>query len=490
MHIAEETFFLDPGFEGTLQQQIQRLVTEGILSGRFRSGQKLPSSRKLARRLGISRITVTLAYTELLAGDYLTARGRSGYYVSDTAPRPPELALPKAAQADSVDWTRAIGQRFAGGQRLTKPPDWRSYQYPFIYGQADATLFDHQNWRQCALQALGQRDFEALTADYFERDDPKLIEFIARQILPRRGINARPEQVLLTLGAQNALWLTAQVLLTQRRTAAIENPCYPGQREILGLTRCNLISVDVDENGLPPERLPADVDVVFTTPSHHCPTNATMPLQRRRELLARADKDDFILVEDDYEFEMSFLSPPSPALKSLDQGGRVVYIGSFSKSLFPGLRLGYLVGSEPIIREARALRATVLRHPPGHIQRTAAYFLSHGHYDALVNRMGQAFKRRRAVMDQAIRDTGLTIAGRDSFGGSSFWMQAPVGVDTEQLAQTLRAKGVLIEPGRSFFDADSGPNNTYRLAYSSISSRKIPAGIALIADALRGTGPS
>jgi len=490
MHIAEETFFLDPAFEGTLQQQIQRMVTEGILSGRFRSGQKLPSSRRLAKRLGISRITVTLAYTELLSGDYLTARGRSGYYVSETAPRPPELTLPRAPRTDTVDWGRAIGQRYSGGQTMTKPQDWRSYQYPFIYGQTDATLFDHQNWRQCALQALGQRDFEALTTDYYERDDQQLVEYIARHILPRRGINARPEEILLTLGAQNALWLTAQILLTQRRTAAMENPCYPGLRDILGQTRCNLVAMDVDANGLTPEQIPPGIDVLFTTPSHHCPTNATMPLSRRHQLLTLADQNDFVLVEDDYEFEMSFLRPPSPALKSLDTGGRVVYIGSFSKSLFPGLRLGYLVGSQPFIQEARALRATVLRHPPGHIQRTAAYFLSLGHYDALVNRMGQAYKRRRAVMDTAIREHGLSIAGQNINGGSSFWMKTPPHVDSSNLTERLKQKGVLIEPGGAFFQESDGLNNFYRLAYSSISSRKIPAGISLIAEAIRASGPN
>jgi len=485
MHIAEETFFLDPDFEGTLQQQIQHMVTQGILTGRFRTGQKLPSSRKLAKRLGISRITVTLAYNDLLSGDYLIARGRSGYYVSETAPRPPELTLPKVSQSDNVDWGRAIGQRYSDSHNITRPPDWRTYRYPFIYGQADATLFDHQNWRQCALQALGQRDFEALTSDYYERDDPKLIEFIARHILPRRGINARASQIMLTLGAQNALWLTAQVLLTQRRTAAMENPCYQGLREILSQTRCNLISIDVDENGLPAEMLPQGVDVVFTTPSHHCPTNATMPLARRRQLLSLASKNDFILVEDDYEFEMTFLNPPSPALKSLDKDGRVVHIGSFSKSLFPGLRLGYLVGSEAFIKEVRALRATVLRHPPGHIQRTAAYFLSLGHYDALINRMAQAYKQRRAVMDRAIRKNRLTPAGGDVNGGSSFWMKTPDHVDTVHLAQKLRTKGVLIEPGQVFFDPQAGPKNYYRLAYSSIPAERIPDGIALIAAALR-----
>ena len=148
-----------------------------------------------------------------------------------------------------------------------------------------------------------------------------------------------------------------------------------------------------------------------------------MPLDRRQRLLERARQDDFLIVEDDYEFEMSFLKPPSPSLKSLDRDGRVIYVGSFSKSLFPGLRLGYLVGSEPFIREARALRASVLRHPPGLMQRTAAYFLSLGHYDALIRRMSAAYFERRQIMDAALRSHGLVIAGSGDFGGSSFWMQ-------------------------------------------------------------------
>ena len=485
MAIPAESFFLDPEYEGSLQQQIQQLVTEGILSGRLLPGERMPSSRKLAERLGVSRITVTLAYTELVSNDYLDARGRSGYFVSANAPRPPKFEVPERADTETVDWSRAIGQRFSSYESLARPPDWRKYRYPFIYGQADASLFDHQNWRLCALKALGQRDFDAMTADYYERDDEKLIEFIARHILPRRGIAARPGEVLLTLGAQNALWLAAQVLLTQRRTAAIENPCYPGLREILEQTRCKLVAVDVDEGGLPPGELPEGVDVVFSTASHHCPTNATMPVERRRELLERAARDGFIVVEDDYEFEMSFARSPSPSLKSLDRAGAVVYIGSFSKSVFPGLRLGYLVGSEAFIREARALRALVLRHPPGHIQRTVAYFLSLGHYDAQLRRMGAAYAERRAVMEAAIQAQGLDVAGRGTFGGSSFWMRAPDGVNTTELALRLREQGVLIEPGRAFFGPLDENHSFYRLAYSSIPAARIPEGVALIARAMR-----
>ncbi|GHG84814.1 MocR-like pyridoxine biosynthesis transcription factor PdxR [Pseudodonghicola xiamenensis] len=484
MPIAVETFFLSPDAPGTLQAQVQQMIAEGILSGRFHAGEKLPSSRRLAAHLGVSRITVTLAYTELVANDYLSARGRSGYYVSDTAPVPPVYS-PQPRNADRVDWSHALVQRFTGGDTPVKPKDWRSFRYPFIYGQTDPTLFDHANWRQCAMRALGQKDFAALTDDYNDRDDPLLVEYIARHTLPRRGISARPEEILITLGAQNALWLTSRMLLNQRRQAVIEDPSYPAQRDLLTHSGCRLMPVRVDADGLPPEAIPEGTEVIFTTPSHQCPTTATMPLARRQALLARARTLDALVIEDDYEFEMAFLARPSPALKSLDEDGRVIYVGSFSKSLFPGLRLGYMVGSEPFIREARALRAAMLRHPPGHIQRTAAYFLSLGHYDSQIRRMSQALHDRRREMEQAISTQGLTIAGRGVYGGSSLWMQTPEGVDSGRLAARLLDESVYIEPGAPFFAGPERPRGYYRLGYSSIPTARISEGIARIAAAGR-----
>ncbi|WP_171177504.1 PLP-dependent aminotransferase family protein [Ruegeria sp. HKCCD8929] len=484
MGISVDTFFLKPDAQGTLQAQIQQMIAEGILSGRFHVGEKLPSSRKLATHLGVSRITVTLAYTELLANDYLTSRGRSGYYVSENAPIPPVYS-PTQRGEEIVDWNRAIARKFCGGDVLHKPSDWRDFRYPFIYGQADPTLFDHANWRLCAVRALGQKDFASLTADYVDQDDPLLVEFIARHTLPRRGITARPEEILITLGAQNALWLASRVLLSGNRKAAIEDPCYYALRELLLRSECQLAPLRVDLDGLPPDAIPEDTDVIFTTPSHQCPTTATMPFERRRALLQRAREIGAMIVEDDYEFEMAFLGAPSPALKSLDRGGCVVYVGSFSKSLFPGLRLGYMVGSEPFIREARALRSLVLRHPPGHIQRTAAYFLSLGHYDAQIRRMSTALLERRQSMEDAIARHGLTIAGRGAYGGSSLWMKAPEHVNTSQLAETLRQQSVHIEPGEPFFSGPERPHNYYRLGYSSIPTDRIPAGIERVAKAIQ-----
>jgi len=481
MSIAVEAFYLTPGAPGSLQQQIRAMVTQAILAGRFRPGQRMPSSRGLAAHLGVSRITVTLAYGELVASDYLTSSGRSGYFVSETAPRAP--AFPAGpARAEAVDFRALTGGRFSRVARVERPEDWDRYPWPFIYGQADPSLFDHQNWRQCALRALGKREFAALTSDYYDRDDPLLVQELLRTILPRRGIAAREAEVLLTLGAQNALWIAAMLLLGPGRRAVVENPGYPGWRSVVAAVGAEAVAVDVDADGLPVGGLAGDV--VFVTPSHQCPTNATMPVERRVALLEAAGRAGFLIVEDDYEFEMSFLKPVAPALKSLDRDGRVIYAGSFSKSVFPGLRLGYLVGPPGFIAEARALRAMMLKHPPGHIQRTMAYFLGLGHYDALVNRMKGAYRRRRQVLAEAIAAEGLEVAGQGGFGGSSFWMRAPAGLDTEALALRLRGDGVLIEPGRAFF-AGEAPRNHYRLAYSSIPLPRIAEGVARIARALR-----
>ena len=485
MAIPVENFFLDNTTPGTLQTRVQQMIASGILSGRFEQGEKLPSTRKLAEYLGVSRITVSLAFTELQSNDYLISKDRSGFYVSKNAPPPPSFSE-KIGVRDTVDWSKMIGQRFSIENWPAKPQNWSSFPFPFIYGQTDPSLFDHSNWRQCALMALGAKDFSSLTSDYYDQDDIELIEFILRHSLPRRGITASTDQVLVTMGAQNALWLATQVLLNQRRTAAIENPSYPPLRDILDQSRCHVKAVNLDHYGLIPDQIPKETSVIFTTPSHQCPTTITMPLNRRQQLLETASKLDALVVEDDYEFEISSKKLASPALKSLDSDGRVIYVGSFSKSLFPGLRLGYLVGSAPFISEARALRASVLRHPPGHIQRTAAHFLRLGHYDAFINRMAKQYSIRRSTMAAAIKKYQLEIAGNSSpEGGSSFWMKAPKDLDTEILAKSLMKNGVLIEPGKNFFAPPNQLENYYRLAFSSINEEKIEGGIKLVADFIK-----
>ena len=289
MSIPPEAFVLPPATRGSLQQRIRQMVTEGVLAGRFRAGQKMPSSRGLAEHLGISRITVTLAYAELVSSDYLTARGRSGYFVSESAPRAPEVPL-RAPRVESGEFQRLIAGRFQGLAQIDRPADWEGYAHNFIYGQTDPSLFDHQNWRLCAVRALGRKDFAALTQDYYDRDDPLLIEHVLRTILPRRGIDAHPSEVLLTLGAQNGLWLAAQVLLRPGQSVALENPCYPAFRGMVAQTGARIMAVDVDADGLPPEALPERAAASLTAHAPCALLPTALPLIVRLPLPSRASR--------------------------------------------------------------------------------------------------------------------------------------------------------------------------------------------------------
>jgi GntR family transcriptional regulator/MocR family aminotransferase len=348
----------------------------------------------------------------------------------------------------------------------------------------DMSLFDLGAWRDCVRQAMGRRDFEDMAGDVAAADDPVLINHICARTLPRRGITAEPDQVLATLGTQNALWLAIQLMVRSGFHAVVENPGHPDISSALRWLGARVTAVDVDGDGLPPNALPDDTDAVFVTPSHHAPTAVTMPIHRRQQLLGAAEERDFVIVEDDYDFETSFLAAPSPSLKSLDRSDRVIYVGSFSKALFPGLRLGYMVAAAPFIREARWLRALMLRHPPGHLQRTTGYFLALGHYDQLIRTQRLAFAARREIATLALQREGLELRGAAAFGGTNLWVSGPDGLDSTALAEALRQDGVLIEPGASFYE-NPGPVRFFRLGYSAIAAGRIDEGIRRISRRLR-----
>lgn len=483
MPIAAEAFFLERGSGVSLQAQLRRQIIAGVLEGRFRAGEKLPSGRRLADHLGVARVTVAQAYAELVAADFLTSRDRAGHFISDRIEPLPATRAPAAGPG--FDWTARIGDRLSRIEHRERIHDWRRYRFPFLFGQADPALIDHGAWRDCAMRALGRREFEPMTGDLYNADDPELVDYILRQILPRRGIRARAEEVLLTLGAQNGLWLAASVLAGPADRVAFEDPCYAGLRPILAQTGASMHPVAVDASGLDPEALPTGLAAVFTTASHQSPTGTQMPASRRKRLLERALAEGFAVVEDDYEFEMSFAGSPSPALKAEDRAGAVIHVGSFSKAVFPGLRLGFLVADRAVIREARALRALTLRHPPGMLQRTLAHFLALGHYDTQMNRMRRAYATRHATMAEALTREGLWTAPATGHGGSSFWLATPGGIASDRLAAELRARDVVIDPAGAFFADPATGAGYYRLAYSSIPAERIPEGIARIAEAAR-----
>jgi GntR family transcriptional regulator/MocR family aminotransferase len=483
LRIPESQFTLDLTSPSGLQAQLRENIVMAILQRHLPPGARLPSSRRMATHLGVARITVALVYQDLVADGYLATRQRSGVFIA--ADPPGLLDATEQPARSGIDWSERIGRPFSELRAVHKPPDWRQYPYPFLYGQADDTLFPHNDWRDCARRALGRREFHQIASDMASRDDPQLVAHTLSHSLPGRGIGARHSELLITMGAQNALWLAVQVLTRNkpRLRVAIEEPCYPDLRETLKLTGAEVLPVPVDADGLNPDFLPGNVDLVCVTPSHQAPTGVTMPAERRAALIERARREDFLILEDDYDFEMSFLKPPSPALKSRDADGRVIYAGSYSKPLFPGLRLGYLVAPEPFVREARGLRALVMRHPPGTTQRTTAHFLALGHYNAHITRMQKAFRERRAVMADALASAGFKVAGASSYGGASFWLEAPAGTDTADLALRASDAGVLIEPGAVFFDSP-GPCRFFRMAYSSIPAARIPEGIKRLAACL------
>jgi GntR family transcriptional regulator/MocR family aminotransferase len=473
----------------SLQMQIREALVSAILDNRLSRNEPVPSTRRMAKTLKVSRNTVVLAYQGLLDDGFLEARQRSGYYVSDKATlstTPSQSAArPEKQLTSSVDWQARLKQHPAAQENISKPLNWQNYAYPFIYGQVDHTLFPVAEWRDCMRQALGRRWLGIWTNDAREHDDPLLVEHIRRRILPRRGILAEDSDILITLGAQNALYLLSSLLLDATTPVAMEEPGYPDVRNIFNLHSRHVSLIPVDRHGISPHEDLAKARVIFVTPSHQFPTTATMPIERRKALLALARASGSVIIEDDYEFETNYVNEPCPALKSLDEAGNVIYVGSLSKSLFPGLRLGFMVGPKPLIAEARALRRLMVRHAPSTNQRAAALFLSLGHHDTLVRRLHRAYRSRWEIMGKMLAECFPNSADTPSFGGTSFWIRAPQAIDTELLALRAAEHGVLIEPGRVHFGGASPPRNFFRLAFSSIDETRIEPGIRLLARIMK-----
>ncbi len=484
--MRETMFHLPDAGKMSLQSQIRERLVSAILGGQLPVNDRIPSSREMARRLGVSRNTVVLAYQGLIDDGYIVARERSGYYVNEKilSGRAERPAVARSAGAAPPDWSARFRVRPTRQENIEKPPDWQSYAYPFIYGQVDPTLFPIAEWRECNRQALGKQWLDAWTSDFRDRDDPMLIEQIRTRLLPRRGILAEEDEILVTLGAQNGLYLLASLLVTPESVIAIEEPGYPDVRNIFRLRTDRVMPLAVDDCGLPVDERIARADIVFTTPSHHFPTTVTMSRERRRALLERAGRDDFVVIEDDYEFETNYVSEPCPALKSLDNEDRVIYVGSLSKTLFPGLRMGYLVGPKPLMDEVRALRRLMVRHAPNNNQRTVALFLALGYHQSLIRRLHRAYRARWEEMGRALEAHMPRSSRVPTFGGSSYWVSGPDGLDADRLAQEALARGVIIEPGRVHFAARPAPANYFRLGFSSIESARIEPGVRLLSEVI------
>ncbi len=486
-----QLFSLDPLGPLTIQAQLRAQIVSAIGAGRLAADEAMPSSRELAEHLSIARNTVVSAYAQLADDGYLEARPRRGYFINPLALaiKPSTKAAPVGSMT-AVDWTERFRVQPSRQRNISKVADWERYDYPFIYGQFDPSLFPAADWRTCCQEVLGKTGARTWGQDLFTRDDPQLIDELRNKVLPLRGVWADADEIIVTIGAQQALYLLADLLVGSDTVVGLENPGYPDARNIFALRTKRLKPLPVDAQGLQIGAALKHCKYVYVTPSHQAPTTVTLPVDRRVELLRRAEHDDFLIIEDDYETEISFSGLPNPALKSLDRSGRVIYVGSLSKSFAPGIRLGYIVAPRPLIAELRALRRLNIRHPTAFIQRSMARFIALGHYDLLSRRLVDAHRERARILSASVSEFGLEAAHVPVNGGSSVWFEGPVWLNAHEWAESVRGEGVLIEPGDVHYMDERPPLNRFRLGYSSIPRSRIQEGVRRLALSLAKLRPT
>lgn len=470
---------IDRTSEEALYRQVRRAVEHGIAVGTFDPNQRLPSSRELADELGVSRNTINLAYQELIAEGFVDSKERRGLFVN--AEMRPHCAVQSRETHSRIDWAsrlRTFGD--AGVPHIEKRADWHDYPYPFLAGQVDIQAFPARAWNRCLREALFHPHIYYSLQDSVASDDPMLVEMICRHLLPSRGIEATAGEVLVTVGSQQGLDLLARLLLGPEQTVGIEDPGYLDARHIFLRAGAAIRGLSVDRSGVRPPQSLDGIDLLYLTPSHQHPTNATLSIGRRRQLLGLAAAAGTVVVEDDYDSEFRYQGRPTPALKALDTTGDVIYLGTFSKFLSPGLRLGYLIGPEALVKELRELRRYTLRHPPGQLQRALALLIGSGEYHRSLRRYRGKLMRKWETACAAIEEYLPWQQDPYPPGGVSLWTQGPSTMDCGDLVAAAERRGILIERGDIFFLGDNPPRNYFRIGFAAAPLRTIRPGIELL----------
>ena len=477
--------FLDSDSVLSLQAQIRQKLIEGIAAGTFVAGRRLPSSRKLADQLQVARNTVVLAYEQLLEEGYLVSRERSGIFVAEDIPLA-RLDCDVGRQSGkqlALHWRQRFKHAPTERAGYQLPPNWHQHPFPFLDGKFDTSLFPVREWREANRLALGIKEINEWAGETGDADDAALVEQIRTKILPRRGIQAAPEEILVTVGAQQALYLALQLLVDSSVTVAVEEPGPPLLRELLAERGAPILYQRVDAEGLLVDSGLDSASMVCVTPSHQVPTAVTMSMERRQALIKKAAERDQLILEDDFEFESNYLRSAHPALRSMDQENRVIYVSSLSKVLEPGLCLGFMVAAPEIIAEARKLRRLQVKHPPLNNQRAAAFFLSLGHYDTFVTHLHKVFGERWKALHEALRLYLLHfVESTPAQGGTSIWLEGPPDVPIELLLAEAAKRGILVEPVTDYYAEGNAPPNYFRMGITSLPVDRIREGVQLLTE--------
>ena len=480
--VTQTKFILPESSSLGLRDQICELVSAAINSHALSPDKRLPSCREMAQQLGVSRNTVFSAYGRLIDLGLIVARDRSGYYVNPIVENKAASATNGAVETE-LRSKAPIQFESLGLVPVDNPLNWTSYPYPFIYNQIDPELFPVDSWRECTRLALSTTQMPTWRDDSVESDSSALSQQLRQRLLSSRGIYADEDEILITLGAQNALFIIGATFAHKNKPIAIEEPGFPGARNAFNLTGNRIIGVPIDEDGLVIDAIPTGCQLVFTTPSHQFPTMVTMSQERREQLLESAEDNNYLVIEDDYEAEMNYFNAQSRSLRSQDKNNRVIYIGSLSKTVSPGIRLGFMVAHRDIIKQARIVRGVMMRHPPTIVQEVVALFFRLGYYDSHIRNIERRYKKRWHVMNDSItRHLGM-LHRTSSRGGTSFWLTGPPGFNATDLSARLRARGVLIDIGEIF--CMNGDSRSFRLGFAFVPLKKLDEGIKLIAEEVK-----
>ena len=464
-----------------LFRQVYAGLRQAILSGTFRAGDRVPSTRDLADQLGISRTVVVLAYELLLAEGFVAGRSGSGTYV------PAGLATARArgsGKPSELRLSRFGASAAAMASRVQFPsPRVTPLPYDFAYGRSDVECFPFEPWRRILRRRARQARIREL--DYGpSAGSEALREAICAHLRRSRAVACEPSQMIVVNGSQQALDLIARVLIEAGDGVVIEDPGYQGTREILRAARARLHAVAVDRDGLDPTLLPAHARVAFVTPSHQFPTGAVLPLARRQALLHWAKRRNAVIVEDDYDGELRYQGKPLESLQGLDTEGRVIYVGTFSRTIFSALRIGYLIVPKSLLPAFTAAKWLCDRHTATLEQETLADFIRTGMYERHLRRLRRRnAASRHALLEALQKHIGdrVEVTGADAGAHVVLWPRKRISEDAVVAAAASRGVGVYGVNGY-FLRPPSRPG--ILLGYSRMREAEIREGVRRLAGTL------